>query len=134
MKRKISLDILAGGNDLNLTGKEIPAGICSAVMMESDKRGEVVIHIPYLSKDKWRIDGIEWEESARRREGKAAGGSILGTALIGPIGTIAGAVVGGRLRDNSKAYVYLINPKTNEEVGLYRRCTKKQYKEISAFM
>ncbi|MFC9601325.1 hypothetical protein ACFTQL_26520 [Peribacillus butanolivorans] len=52
MKRKISLDILAGGNDLNLTGKEISAGICSAVMMESDKRGEVVIHNPYLSKDK----------------------------------------------------------------------------------
>ncbi|MEJ9228316.1 hypothetical protein LAV79_02145 [Peribacillus butanolivorans] len=52
MKRKISLDILAGGNGLNLTGKEISAGINLAVMMESDKRGEVVIHIPYLSKDK----------------------------------------------------------------------------------
>ncbi|MDP1417149.1 hypothetical protein Q8G35_01850 [Peribacillus simplex] len=134
MKRKISLDILAGGNDLNLTGKEIPAGIRSAVMMESDQRGEVVINIPFLSKDKWRIDGIEWEESARRSGGKAAGGSILGAALIGPIGTIAGAVVGGRRRDNSKAYVYLMNPKTNEEIVLHIRCTKKQYKEISAFM
>ncbi|MFE0507634.1 hypothetical protein ACWF7H_24495 [Peribacillus butanolivorans] len=38
MKRKISLDILAGGNDLDLTGKKIPAEICSAVMMEPDKR------------------------------------------------------------------------------------------------
>ena len=87
-----------------------------------------------LIKGKVRIDGIEWEESARRSGGKPAAGSILGTALIGPIGTIAGAVVGGSLRDNSKAYVYLINPKTNEEVALYIRCTKKQYKEISAFI
>ncbi|KQU22147.1 hypothetical protein ASG65_20735 [Bacillus sp. Leaf13] len=83
---------------------------------------EFVIHIPFLSKDKWRIDGIEWEESARRSGGKPA------------VGSIAGAVVGGRLRDNSKAYVYLINSKTNEEVSLHIRCTKKQYKEISAFM
>lgn len=134
MKRRVSLDILAGGNDLNLTGKPMPAGIRSAVLIESDRRGEVVVQIPFLSKDTWRIDGIEWEESARRSGGKAAGGAIIGTFVAGPLGTIAGAAVGGRRRDNSKAFVYLINPETGEEIGLHIRCTEKQYKEISTFM
>lgn len=134
MKRRVSLDILAGGNDLNLTGKPMPAGIRSAVLIESDRRGEVVVQIPFLSKDTWRIDGIEWEESARRSGGKAAGGAIIGTFVAGPLGTIAGAAVGGRRRDNSKAYVYLINPATEEEIALHIRCTEKQYKEISTFM
>lgn len=134
MKRRVSLDILAGGNDLNLTGKQMPAGIRSAVLIESDQRGEVVVQIPFLSKDTWRIDGIEWEESARRSGGKAAGGAIIGTVVAGPLGTIAGAAVGGRRRDNSKAFVYLINPETDEEIALHIRCTEKQYKEISTFM
>jgi hypothetical protein len=134
MRRKVTLEILSGGNELNLTGKKMSAGIRSAVLIETDQRGEVVVQIPFLSKDTWRIDGIEWEESARRSGGKAAGGAILGTVVAGPLGTIAGAAVGGRRRDNSKAFVYLINPETGEEVALHIRCNEKQYKEISAFM
>ncbi|KRF63388.1 hypothetical protein ASG99_04475 [Bacillus sp. Soil768D1] len=111
----------------------MPAGIRLAMLIESDQRGEVVVQIPFLSKDTW-INGIEWEESVRRSGDKAAGGAIIRTVVAGPLGTIAGAAVGGRRRDYSKAVVYLINPASDEEVALHIRCTEKQYKEISTFM
>ena len=133
-KRRINLDILSGGNDINLSGKEMPTGIRNAVMIDSGERGKVVIQIPFLSKDTWKLDGIEWEESATRSAGKAAGGAILGTMVAGPLGTIAGAAIGGRKRDRSKAFVYLINPETNEEVALHIRCDEKSYREISSLM
>lgn len=132
LKRRINLDILSGGNDLNLTGKNMPTGIRNAVMIANEERGKVEIQIPFLSKDIWLLDGIEWEESATRSAGKAAGGAIIGSMVAGPLGTIAGAAVGGRKRDNSKAFVYLINPETNEEITLHIRCTEVQYREISA--
>ncbi|MDR7001539.1 hypothetical protein [Neobacillus niacini] len=131
-KQRIELDILSGGNDLNLTGKQIPGGIRKAVMIAEDQRGIVTINIPFLSKDQWKLDGIEWEEGATRSAGKAAGGAIVGTVVAGPLGTIAGAAIGGRKRDNSKAFVYLINPETGEEVTLHIRCNEKSYREISA--
>jgi hypothetical protein len=133
-KRKINLDILLGGNDINLSGKEMPAGIRNAVMIDSGERGKVVIQVPFLTKNTWTLDGIEWEESATRSAGKAAGGAILGTIVAGPLGTIAGAAIGGRKRDKSKAFVYLINPETNEEVTLHIRCDEKSYHEISSLM
>lgn len=133
-KRKINLDILSGGNDINLSGKEMPVGIRNAVMIDSGERGKVVIQIPFLTKNTWTLDGIEWEESATRSAGKAAGGAILGTMVAGPLGTIAGAAIGGRKRDRSKAFVYLINPETNEEVTLHIRCDEKSYREISSLM
>lgn len=133
-KRRINLDILSGGNDLNLTGKEMVVGIRTAVMVETGERGKVVIQIPFLSKDTWLLDAIEWEESATRSAGKAAGGAILGTVVAGPLGTIAGAAIGGRKRDKSKAFIYLINPETNDEVALHIRCSEGIYREISSLM
>ncbi|PFP30250.1 hypothetical protein COJ96_05935 [Bacillus sp. AFS073361] len=133
-KRKINLDILSGGNDINLSGKEMPTAIRNAFMIDSGERGKVVIQIPFLTKNTWMLDGIEWEESATRSAGKAAGGAIIGTMVAGPLGTIAGAAIGGRKRDRSKAFVYLINPETNEEVALHIRCDEKSYREISSLM
>ncbi|MGC4378419.1 hypothetical protein WD019_16060 [Fictibacillus sp. Mic-4] len=130
-KKRINLDILSGGN--HITNKELPVPIKNAVMIEGDQRGAVVIQVPFASKLPFILDGIEWEESAKRSGGKAAAGAILGS-LAGPVGTIAGAAIGGRRRDNSKAYVYLINPETNEEVTLHIRCDEKTYREIASLM
>jgi hypothetical protein len=126
-KRRINLDILSGGQYLN--EHSIPVKV--AVLVEGDQRGEVFTQIG-LTKTPWKLDGIEWEESATRSAGKAAGGAIVGTLVAGPLGTIAGAAIGGRKRDNSKAFVYLINPETNEEVTLHIRCTESQYREITS--
>ncbi|WP_259544513.1 hypothetical protein MHI39_20080 [Heyndrickxia sp. FSL K6-6286] len=134
LKRRVPLDILSGGNSLNLTEKRLAAGIRQAIMIEGKERGEVTIQIPFLSKNVWLLDGIEWEESAKRSAGKAATGAIVGGVLTGGVGAIAGAAIGGRRRDNSKAFVYLINPETNEEVAIHIRCDEKQYREISSFM
>ena len=126
-KRRINLDIISGGQFLN--EHAIPVKV--AVLVEGDQRGEVFTQIG-LTKTPWKIDGIEWEESSTRSAGKAAGGAIVGTLVAGPLGTIAGAAIGGRKRDNSKAFVYLINPETNEEVALHIRCSESQYREIAS--
>lgn len=128
MKKRVNLNILAGGNKLNENG--IPVKV--AVMIQGDQGGEVLTQIG-LTKTPWKLDGIEWEESATRSAGKAAVGAIIGS-LAGPVGTIAGAAIGGRKKDNSKAFVYLINPETNEEVTLHIRCDEKTYTEISSLM
>ncbi|WP_153013425.1 hypothetical protein [Heyndrickxia coagulans] len=96
-----------------------------------DKPGEVLIEVGPGMKRAYVPDGIEWEESAKRSGGKAAGGAIVGTVVAGPLGGIAGAAVGGRRRDNSKAYVYLIDPETGEEITLHIRCDQAQYRQIN---
>lgn len=130
-KRRIALDILAGGN--KLTDKQLGTPIKSALMIEGDQRGEVVINVPFASKIPFKLDGIEWEESARRSGGKAAVGAIVGS-LAGPVGTIAGAAIGGRRRDNSKAFIYLIDPETNEEIAVHIKCDEKKYSEINSLI
>lgn len=131
MKKRIPLDLLAGGN--NLTDKQLGVPVSKAVLIQGDQRGQVTIQIPFASKSPFILDGIEWEESATRSAGKAAVGAIVGS-LAGPVGTIAGAAIGGRKKDNSKAFVYLINPETNAEVTIHIRCDQKIYTEISALI
>jgi hypothetical protein len=132
MKKRINLDILAGGN--GLTEKVLPVPIKTAVMIQGDQRGEVVVQVPFASKTPFKVTGVEWEESATRSGGKAAVGAIAGTVIAGPLGTIAGAAIGGRKKDNSKAFVYLTNSETGEEVTLHIRCDEKTYTEINSFM
>ncbi|HZH58643.1 MAG TPA: hypothetical protein VEY70_03500 [Metabacillus sp.] len=105
MKKRIPIDILSGGHILN--EKQLPTGIQVATIIQGEERGEVRIEVPFGSKFEYILDGIEWEESARRSGGKAAGGAIVGTLVAGPLGGIAGAAVGGRRRDNSKAFIYV---------------------------
>lgn len=128
MKKRINLEILAGGQHLN----EANLPVKVAVLVQGDQQGEVFTQIG-LKKTPWKLDGIEWEESATRSAGKAAVGAIVGS-LAGPVGTIAGAAIGGRKKDNSKAFVYLIDPETNAEATLHIRCDQKTYMEVSSLM
>ncbi|NYE07269.1 hypothetical protein F4694_004054 [Bacillus niacini] len=131
-KKRINLDILAGGN--NLSEKQLQVPIKNAVLIQGDNCGEVIAQVPMLSKTPFILTGIEWEESATRSGGKAAVGAIAGTLVAGPLGTIAGAAIGGRKKDNSKAFVYLMKPETNEEVAVHIRCDEKTYTEINSLM
>ncbi|MFN4174036.1 MAG: hypothetical protein ACK4HV_02900 [Parachlamydiaceae bacterium] len=128
-KEKIGLNIIAGGNQL--TDKEIPGGVRKVVLIKGDTRGEVTIQIPFLSKEKYTLTGIEWEEKATRSGGKAAVGAIAGTVIAGPVGTIAGAAVGGRKKDESKAFIYLLDA-DEQEIALHIECSKSEYSKLSS--
>lgn len=119
-RTRINVEVLAGHPD-----NARYVNICSG-----DNPGEVWVEVAPHVKRVYVPDGIEWEESAKRSGGKAAGGAIVGTLAAGPLGGIAGAAVGGRRRDNSKAYVYLIDPETGEEVTLHIRCDQAKYQLI----
>lgn len=129
LRRRVYLDILAGGAGISKHG----IAVKKAALVEGDERGRVFTTIA-RELTPWILDGVEWEESATRNVGKAAGGAIIGTVVAGPLGTIAGAAIGGRKRDNSKAFVYLINPESNEEITLHIRCNESEYRQISSFM
>lgn len=56
------------------------------------------------------ITSLQTDEQKERSLGKAATGAIIGGVLTGGIGLIAGAAIGGRLKDNSNLYVgYILN-------------------------
>ncbi len=48
-----------------------------------------------------RILGLNMDRGHTRSLGKAAAGAAVGAVLTGGIGALAGAVIGGRSRDNS---------------------------------
>jgi hypothetical protein len=125
----ISVEILAGGHifvdkkyGIQKKGK----------LVEGDNPGEVVLKC-LLGQKAFIFDGIEWEESGKRSGGKAAVGAIAGTLVAGPIGTTAGAAIGGRRKDTSKAVVYLIelnDPSITHKLHIY--CNEEQYRKIAA--
>ncbi|EGI2114817.1 hypothetical protein FH832_002881 [Listeria monocytogenes] len=130
-RQRITLDILSGGHVL--TDKHIPVPIRNANLVKGDKPGEVITELPFADKKRWQLARIEWAQSGKRSAGKAAGGAIAGTIVAGPLGGIAGAAVGGRRKDTSKAYVYLVG-EDGVEHALHIRCDQKQYVMISAML
>ncbi|MFL7944501.1 hypothetical protein ACKA0G_29030 [Priestia megaterium] len=130
-RSRIPIQILSGGHVL--TDKQIPVPITSASIIKGDNPGEVITEVPFADKKRWHIVNIEWEESSTRSAGKAAAGAIAGTVIAGPIGTIAGAAMGGKKKDTSKAFVYLVG-EDNVEHTLHIRCDQKQYTQIASYI
>lgn len=130
VKPRINLKIIAGGE---LLAEDLP--VTSAVLIKEDGRGEVSIQIPFHSRINYRLVDIEWEESVTRSAGKAALGAIAGTVVAGPLGTIAGAAVGGRKKDQSRAFIYLVKEgdESEREIALHIECTKNEYTQIASF-
>jgi hypothetical protein len=123
----IEVEILAGGH---LIADKKYGLMKKAKIMEGDSQGEVILKCLYGQRA-YKFDGIEWEESGKRSGGKAAVGAIAGTLVAGPLGTIAGAAIGGRRKDTSKAFVYLIDDQGNEQ-RLHIYCNEEQYRKIAA--
>ncbi|SDE83955.1 hypothetical protein SAMN04487777_13216 [Priestia aryabhattai B8W22] len=130
-RSRIPIQILSGGHVL--TDKQIPVPITSASIIKGDNPGEVITEVPFADKKRWHLINIEWEESSTRSAGKAAAGAIAGTVVAGPIGTIAGAAMGGKKKDTSKAFVYLVG-EDNVEHALHIRCDQKQYTQIASYI
>ncbi|XJZ25930.1 hypothetical protein ACF5W4_11010 [Bacillota bacterium Lsc_1132] len=76
-----------------------------------------------------KIDNVFWEEQRSRNLGKAAAGAIAGGLLTGGIGLLAGAAIGGRSRDNSRAVLV-----TNTGEELLVQMTAKEYEEVSSWL
>ncbi|MFL0475608.1 hypothetical protein ACH0CI_26870 [Priestia sp. 179-F W1.4 NHS] len=130
-RSRIPIQILSGGHVL--TDKQIPVPITSVSLVKGDNPGEVITEVPFADKKRWHLVNIEWEESSTRSAGKAAAGAIAGTVIAGPIGTIAGAAMGGKKKDTSKAFVYLVG-EDNVEHALHIRCDQKQYTQIASYI
>lgn len=130
-RSRVPIQILSGGHVL--TDKQIPVPITSASLVKGDNPGEVITEVPFADKKRWHLVNIEWEESSTRSAGKAAAGAIAGTVVAGPLGGIAGAAVGGKKKDISKAYVYLLG-EDGVEHALHIRCDQKQYTQIASYI
>jgi hypothetical protein len=131
MRLKVPVKVLSGGHALTDIKVNIP--IKSITFVKGDNPGEVFTIIPLLKgKKAFMFTNIEWEESHQRSGGKAAVGAIVGS-VVGPLGTIAGAAVGGKKIDTSKAYMFLTDQEGNEHrIHIY--CDEKLYKQLSLLL
>ena len=130
-KVRIPIKILSGGHIL--TDKQLPTPIKVANLSKGNKPSEIIAEVPFAGKKKLNLKGIEWEESHARSVGKAAAGAIVGGALTGGIGAVAGAAIGGKRKDTSKAFLILVDQEGAEhEVHIY--CDEKLYIQLSGLM
>lgn len=93
---KVKVEIVVGNGTAR--GKEI-------TFTKGKEPGNLVFNIPFKLFKEYEILGLDWEEKATRSVGKAATGAILGGALTGGLGLIAGAALGGKKKDASTAVI-----------------------------
>lgn len=130
-KQRIPINILSGGHIL--TKKPLPTPIKVANVVKGKAPGQIVVEVPFADKTPFNLRGIEWEESHARSGGKAAVGAIAGTVVAGPLGTIAGAAIGGKRQDTSKAFLILEDMEGNEH-QLHIHCDQNLYVQLSGLL
>lgn len=129
MRKRVQVTVISGGHVLTdePTLKRIVKNI---VLISTDTTGDVEVSLGGKHSKTFKFGKISWEQSGERSGGKAAAGAIIGTIAAGPLGTIAGAAIGGRKKDTSSAFLYLTDD-SGEEHEIHIECTKEQYEEIS---
>ncbi|SDJ75906.1 hypothetical protein [Salimicrobium halophilum] len=128
MKPKVELNIIAGSEKLNA---KFPQGFDKTNMFKEKENGVVKIFVPGNDNIRADLKDIVWEKDAERSGGKAAAGAIGGGLVLGPLGAIGGAAVGGRKKDTSSAFLYLQPHEEDEDMVLHVECDKKMYQQIS---
>lgn len=78
----------------------------------------------------YKFIGFDWGEQKYRSGGKAVAGAVIGGVLTGGIGALAGAAIGGKRRDGSKATIHLVDNGTNKPVQLIINCDEKKANEL----
>ncbi|MET3320536.1 hypothetical protein ACFY5J_20835 [Peribacillus butanolivorans] len=124
---RLRVSVLEGGHVLtdNVEGKGL---VNRMSVIKGRKSGEVKVTTAFGQKH-FTLSRIEWEQSGNRNVGKANGSTILSTALVGSVGTIAEVAVRAMKKDNSTAYIYLIDEE-GEEHKILVQCTKEQFIQI----
>lgn len=78
----------------------------------------------------YKFTGFDWAEQKYRSGGKAVTGAVIGGVLTGGLGVLAGAAIGGKRRDASKATIHLTDRGTNKPVQLIIECDEKKAREL----
>ena len=73
--------------------------------------------------------GLEWQKDSKRSLGKGVAGAIIGGALTGGIGALAGGAIGARRKDDSTAILTVMIE--GQEEYLLLECNQKQFKQLS---
>jgi hypothetical protein len=120
----VTVELVAGFGKIR--GKEI-------TFYRGKQPGGVLFHIPLRYKKEHQVTGVTWDERTERSAGKAAAGAIVGGALTGGIGLVAGAALGGRKRDKSTAVISFLDEK-GEERRLTVRCDAKKFEGITRYI
>lgn len=127
-KQQITITILSGGRIL--TDKQIRTTIQVANITKGKAPGEIIATVPFAGKKTFKLIAVNWEESHARSGGKAAAGAIAGTLIAGPLAGVAGAALGGKRKDTSKAYLHLIDQEGIEH-QVHIQCDQRLYTQLS---
>lgn len=120
-RKKVELEIISGANQIFTLNKK------KAIMSETATPGEVT----FGRNLNFYFMGIDRDRSSTRNVGKTAVGTLVGTALLPGVGTVIGAAIGAKKKDNSIAELDLINIETKQIVTLVVKCDEKKLKELS---
>src|SRR5690625_1297914 len=97
---------------------------------ESKEHGDGVVKI---NKKLFYFLGSHKDEKHTRSAGKAAAGAIIGGALTGGVGAIAGAAIGGRKKDDSTFWIDFADYETKQEFSIQVKPHKSSKNNISEF-
>lgn len=124
--KKQAIFIVIGGENY------LPKASGNMYLMTSEEKehGEGVVEI----KGKlYYFLGTHKEEKHTRSAGKAAAGAIIGGALTGGVGAVAGAAIGGRKRDASTFWIDFMDYETKQKFSVQVRPHKRSKNQISEF-
>lgn len=110
----VNVKIISGKEQVNSSG--------SAILTQTENG---IVSIGGVAYD---YIGFDWNEQKYRSGGKAIAGAIVGGILTGGIGTLAGAAIGGKRRDNSKAVIHLM--KDDRNIQLIVECDDKKAEKL----
>lgn len=115
-KKQLAFEVVGGKNIL----KKSFGNIYKMVSEEKEYESGVV----NIKGSLYYYLGVNRRESYTRSAGKAAAGAIVGGVLTGGIGTIAGAALGGKKKDNSTFEIDLMEYETKRIFTLQVKPTK----------
>ncbi|MFD9625482.1 hypothetical protein [Peribacillus muralis] len=125
---QISVGVLAGGHVLT-DHEEGKKHINKMTIIKELEPGRVKV-ITAFGQKHFTFSRIEWELFESRNGSKSKNSSILSTALVGSVGTIADVAVRAMKKDSWKAFIYLIDEEGKEHKTLIQ-CTKEQFNQVS---
>lgn len=121
-KKRAVFEVIGGRNLL-------PKSMGNVYTMVEDKQKGIVT----IKKKKYHFLGMNTNLAHKRSGGKAAAGAIIGGALTGGVGAIAGAAIGGRRKDDSTATLDFMEVDGGRVFSVQVKPAKNQLKILAQF-